>query len=69
MTTVIINTRTSEAKKMVEFLKSTRYAKVIEENELNDETLEAIDAVEDGKVNSYSSAKELISSLKKKAGV
>ena len=69
MTTIIINTRTAEAKKMVEFLKSTRYAKVIEENELNDETLEAIDAVEDGKVNSYSSAKELISSLKKKAGV
>ena len=69
MTTVIINTRTAEAKKMVEFLKSTRYAKVIEENELNDDTLEAIDAVEEGKVNSYSSAKELISSLKKKAGV
>jgi len=69
MTTIIINTRTAEAKKMVEFLKSTRYAKVIEENELNNETLEAINAVEEGIVNSYSSAKELISSLKKKAGV
>lgn len=69
MTTVIINTRTAEAKKMVEFLKLTRYAKVIEENVPNDETLEAIDAVEEGKVNSYSSAKELIASLKKKAGV
>jgi len=69
MTTVIINTRTAEAKKMVELLKTTRYATVIEENEPNDETLEAINAVEEGKVNSYSSAKELISSLKKKAGV
>lgn len=69
MTTVIINTRSKEAKKMVEFLKSTRYARVIEKNVPNDETLEAIDQVEEGKVNSYSSAKELISSLKKKAGV
>lgn len=49
---------------MVEFLKSTRYAKVVEENVPNDETLEAIHAVEEGKVNSYSSAKELMSSLK-----
>lgn len=69
MTTVIINTRTAEARKLVEFLKKTSYAKVIEEKELNEETVEAIHAVEEGKVNSYSSAKELISSLKKKAGV
>lgn len=69
MITVIINTRTDEAKKMVDLLKATRYAKVIEENEPNNETLKAIDAVEEGKVNSYSSAKELIASLKKKAGV
>jgi hypothetical protein len=64
MTTVIIDTRSEEAKKMVEFLKSTRYARVVEENVPNDETLEAIHAVEEGKVNSYSSAKELMSSLK-----
>jgi hypothetical protein len=69
MTTVIINTRTAEARKLVEFLKTTSYAKIVEENLPNEETLEAIDAVEEGKVNSYSSAKELISSLKKKAGV
>lgn len=69
MTTVIINTRSKEAKKMVEFLKTTHYATVIEENILNDETLEAIDEVEEGKVNPYSSAKELMSILKKKAGV
>lgn len=69
MTTVIIDTRSEEAKKMVEFLKSTRYARVVETNVPNDETLEAIHAVEEGKVKSYSSAKELVSSLKKKAGV
>jgi hypothetical protein len=69
MTTVIIDTRSEEAKKMVEFLKSTRYASVMDENVPNEETLEAIQAVEEGKVKSYSSAKELMSSLKKKAGV
>ena len=69
MATVIIDTRSEEAKKMVEFLKSTRYARVVEVNVPNEETLEAIHAVEEGKVKSYSSAKELISSLKKKAGV
>ena len=30
MTTVIIDTRSVEAKKMLDYLKSTRYAKVIE---------------------------------------
>lgn len=64
MTTVIIDTRSEEAKKMVEFLKSTRYARVVEVNVPTDETLEAIHAVEEGKVNSYSSTKELMSSLK-----
>ena len=69
MTTVIINTRSNEAKKMVEFLKTTRYAKVMEENVLNDETTQAIHDIEEGNVNSYKSAKELISSLKNSASV
>ena len=69
MTTVIINTRSTEAKKMLEFLKSTRYAKVIEEEKINDETISAIKDIENGKVNSYNSVNDLMSSLKKKAGV
>ena len=69
MTTVIINTRSAEAKKMLEFLKSTRYAKVIEEEKVNDETISAINDIENGKVNSYNSVNDLMSSLKKKAGV
>ena len=69
MTTVIINTRSAEAKKMLEFLKSTRYAKVIEEEKVNDETISAIYDIENGKVNSYNSVNELMTSLKKKAGV
>jgi hypothetical protein len=64
MTTIIIDTRSVEAKKMLEFLKSTKYAKVIEEEKVNNETLSAINDVENGKVNSYNSVNELISSLK-----
>ena len=69
MATVILDTRSTEAKKMLEFLKATRYAKVIEEMIPNDETLLAIRDVENGKVNAYESVKEMISTLKKRAGV
>ena len=68
MATIILNTRSAEAKKMLEFLKSTRYAKVIEE-EVNNETLSAINDIENGKVNSYNSVNDLMLSLKKKASV
>ena len=69
MTTIIIDTRSTEAKKMLEFLKSTRYAKVIEEEKVNNETLSAINDIENGKVNSYNSVNDLMLSLKKKASV
>lgn len=69
MATVILNTRSVEAKKMLEYLKSTRYAKVIEEEKVNDETISAINDIENGKVNSYNSVKDLLSSLQKKASV
>jgi hypothetical protein len=69
MTKVIIDTRTKEAKKMVEFLKSTRYARVLQEKEPNEETLLAMNEVKEGNVNTYKSANEMITSLKKKANV
>jgi len=69
MTTVIINTRSNEAKKMLEFLKTTRYARVVEENVPNEETIEAMQEVEAGYVKSYQSAKELLSTLKGASGV
>lgn len=53
---------------MVEFLKSTRYAKVIDEEAVNSETLTAIRDIEKGKVNSYDSINVLMSSMKKKSG-
>jgi len=69
MTTIVIDTRSIEAKKMVEFLRSTKYAKIVEDKTPNEETLEAINEVHEGNLNTYKSAKDLISSLKKKASV
>jgi hypothetical protein len=69
MTTVIINTRSTEAKKMVEFLRTTRYAKVLDDKDLTEATYNAIMEVEDGHMNTYASAKDLMANLKNKAGV
>ena len=69
MRTVIIDTRSKEAKKLVEFLKVTHYARVLEEGEPNEETIQAMNEVQEGKVNTYKSAKEMIASLKKAANV
>ncbi|HKI88430.1 MAG TPA: hypothetical protein VKA38_05335 [Draconibacterium sp.] len=69
MTTVIIDTRSKEAKKMVEFLKTTSFAKVIEDKVPNDETVRAMNEVAEGKVNDYKSAKDLMAKLKKDSGV
>lgn len=69
MATVILDTRTTEAKKMLEFLKATRYARIIEENTPNDETELAIKELATGKDKSYESAKEMMSTLKKKVGL
>ncbi|MCF8232963.1 MAG: hypothetical protein K9J27_12335 [Bacteroidales bacterium] len=65
---VIIDTRSEEAKKIVEFLKTTNYAKVVDK-EPNAETIQAMEEVEKGNVNTYQSVKELMNSLKKKNSV
>jgi hypothetical protein len=69
MATVIIDTRSKEAKKILEFLKTTRYSKVFEEDVPNAETRRAINEVEAGNVKSYSSVNELMETLNKAAGV
>ena len=69
MTTVIFDTRSKEAQKMLEFLKTTRYARIIEKKTPNAETLEAMKDVDSGKVKSYTSVQEMMSALKKSAGV
>ena len=60
MTTVIFDTRSEEAKRLVDFLKTTRYAKVIDEKIPNSETLQAMEDVEAGLVKSFASVNELM---------
>ena len=69
MTTVIIDTRSKEAKNLVEFLKATHYARVLEELKPKEKTIQAMNEVNEGKVNAYKSANEMIASLKKAANV
>ncbi len=69
MVTVLINTRSKEAKKMLDLLKSKSYAKVLDKKEPNEETIQAMHDVESGKTTPHDSAGALLKSLKNKAGV
>ena len=69
MATVVIDTHSIEAKKMLEFLKATRYARVLDEKEPNEDTLQAINEIESGNVNAYASVNEMMNKLSKSAGV
>ncbi|HNW52184.1 MAG TPA: hypothetical protein PKH79_13960 [Prolixibacteraceae bacterium] len=67
MTTVLIDTRSTEAKKMLEYLKTTHYAKVIEAG--NDDPvdmvkkgLEELDLTRQGKLKGKS-AKQFLSEI------
>jgi len=69
MTTVIFDTRSEEAKRLLDFLKTTRYAKVLDEKTPNAETLKAMEDIEAGRVKSFTSVNEFMTTLKKSAGV
>ncbi|MBU3927214.1 MAG: hypothetical protein KKB74_05365 [Bacteroidetes bacterium] len=66
MTTVFIDTSSEEARRIIEFLKSVKYAKVFEGRELNIETIDAISKVEEGEVTEYGSVTDLMNALNKK---
>jgi len=69
MTTVIINEKTKAGKSLIEYLRHSNHATIIEEKQPNAKTLQAMKEIEEGKVKSYSSAKEMMSTLKQKTGV
>ncbi|MCX6221601.1 MAG: hypothetical protein NTZ69_11500 [Bacteroidia bacterium] len=50
MTTIVIDDKTIDAKKMVEYLKTQRYAKIIDEKTPNAILQKSIDEAETGKV-------------------
>ncbi len=67
MITIIIDTKTDEAKKMVELLKSTRYAKIIDQLFPNKETIKAVEDAKNDIVKSYTSITEMTSVLKEES--
>jgi hypothetical protein len=64
MTTIVIDERSIEAKKMVEFLKTQRFAKVFDEKEPTESLLEAMKEAKEGKVTKTKNFADLLQKLK-----
>jgi hypothetical protein len=69
MTTIIINDRTTDAKKMIEYLKTQRYVTIVEEKTPSASLLKSMEEARAGKTTEYESTEQLFSKLKKKANV
>ncbi len=64
MTTLQIDTRSNEAKLLLEYLKEQRFIKVLDEHVPNAETKRAIEDAEKGKVIHATSVSDLMSKLR-----
>ena len=64
MTTLQIDTRSNEAKLLLEYLKEQRFIKVLDEPVPNAETKRAIEDAEKGKVIHATSVSDLMSKLR-----
>ena len=65
MTTIIINDKTTDAKRMIEFLKTQRYAKIIDEKTPNTSLLKSMEEARLGKVTRTKNIADLLEKLKK----
>ena len=65
MTTIVIDDKTIDAKKMIEYLRTQRYAKIIDEKTPNASLQRSIDEAETGMVICVSNVNELLDGLKK----
>jgi hypothetical protein len=63
MTTIIIDTRYTEAKELLRKLRNARYATIIEGNKPNAESRRAIAEIEAGKGQKAKSATDLFNSI------
>lgn len=63
MTKLLIDTRSSEAKLLLEYLKKQRFIKVLEDNAPNAETKKAIEDARSGKVTKTKNVADLMSKL------
>lgn len=69
MTTIIINDRTTDAKKMIAFLKTQSYVTIIEEKTPSASLLKSMEEAKAGKTTEYESSEQLFSKLRGKANV
>ena len=69
MTTIIINDRKTGAKKMIEYLKTQKYATIVEERVPSASLLKSMEEAKSGQANEYKSTKELFSKLRKRTNV
>jgi hypothetical protein len=69
MTTIVINDRTTDAKKMIEFLKTQSYVTIIEEKTPKASLLKSMEEARSGKTTEYESTEKLFSKLRRKANV
>ena len=69
MTTIIINDKTIDAKRMIEFLRTQRYAKIVDEKIPNASLLKSMEEAKTGKTKEYRSTNELFENLYKIADV
>jgi hypothetical protein len=69
MTTIIIDDKSAGAKKMIEFIKTLPYAKVIDERTPGASLKKSMDDARAGKTHAYKSTEDLFEKLRKKANV
>lgn len=65
MTTIIIDNKTTDAKRMIEFLKTQRYAKIIDERTPNASLMKSMEEARLGKVTRTKNVTDLLEKLKK----
>ena len=64
MTTIIINDRTTDAKKMIEYLKTQRYVTIIEEKTPSASLAKSFNEAKTGKVTRTKNVTDLLEKLK-----
>lgn len=69
MTTIIIDEKTTGAKKMVEYLKTQRYAKIIEDKTPNASLLKSMEEARNGETKEMGNVEDYFKGLRKRADV
>lgn len=64
MTTIIINDRSTGAKKMIEFLKTQSYVTIVEERDPSSSLMKSINEAKTGKVTRTKDVSDLLEKLK-----